>query len=33
MSQADFYSLFAYCGKPIPEIDQTRLLFDWLDVN
>ena len=21
MSQADFYSLFAYCGKPIPEID------------
>ena len=21
MSQADFYSLFAYCGKSIPEID------------
>ena len=28
MSQADFYSLFAYCGKPIPETDQTHLLFD-----
>ena len=23
MSQANFYLLFAYCGKPIPEIDQT----------
>ena len=33
MSQADFYSLFAYCGKPIPEIDQTHLPFDWLDVD
>ena len=33
MSQADFYSLFAYCGKPIPEIDQTRLPFDRLDVD
>ena len=33
MSQADFYSLFAYCGKPIPEIDQIRLPFDQLDVN
>ena len=33
MLQADFYSLFTYCGKPIPEIDQTRLPFDWLDVN
>ena len=33
MSQADFYSLFAYCGKPVPEIDQTRLPFDRLDVN
>ena len=28
MSQADFYSLFAYCSKPVPEIDQTRLPFD-----
>ena len=33
MLQANFYSLFAYCGKPVPEIDQTRLPFDWLDVN
>ena len=33
MSQADFYSLCAYCGKPIPEIDQTHLPFDQLDVN
>ena len=33
MSQADFYSLFAYCGKPVPEIDQTRLPFDRLDVD
>ena len=33
MSQADFYSLFTYCGKPIPEIDQTHLPFDWLDVD
>ena len=33
MSQADFYSLFAYCGKLIPEIDQTRLPFDRLDVD
>ena len=33
MSQADFYSLFAYCGKPVSEIDQTRLPFDQLDVN
>ena len=28
MLQADFYSLFTYCGKPVPEIDQTRLPFD-----
>ena len=33
MSQADFYSLFAYCGKSIPEIDQTCLPFDRLNVN
>ena len=33
MSQANFYSLFAYCDKLIPEIDQTCLPFDWLDVN
>ena len=33
MLQVDFYSLFAYCRKPIPEIDQTRLLFDQLDVD
>ena len=33
MLQADFYSLFAYCGKPISEIDQTRLPFDCLDVD
>ena len=33
MSQADFYSLFAYCGKPVPEIDQTRLPFNRLDVD
>ena len=33
MSQADFYSLFACCGKPVPEIDQTRLPFDRLDVD
>ena len=33
MLQADFYSLFTYCGKLIPEIDQTRLPFDWLDVD
>ena len=33
MSQADLYSLFAYCGKPVPEIDQTRLPFDRLDVD
>ena len=33
MSQANFYSLFAYCGKPVPEIDQTRLPFDRLDVD
>ena len=33
MSQADFYSLFAYCGKPIPEINQTQLSFDRLDVD
>ena len=33
MSQADFYSLFAYSGKPVPEIDQTRLPFDRLDVD
>ena len=33
MSQADFFSLFAYCGKLIPEIDQTCLPFDWLDVD
>ena len=33
MSQADFYSLFTYCGKPVPEIDQTRLPFDRLDVD
>ena len=33
MSQADFYSLFAYCGKPVPEIDQTRLPFDQLDID
>ena len=32
-SQTDFYSLFAYCGKPIPEINQIRLPFDWLDVD
>ena len=33
MSQDDFYSLFAYCGKPVPEIDQTRLPFARLDVD
>ena len=33
MSQANFYSLFTYCGKPIPEVDQTHLPFDRLDVN
>ena len=33
MSQADLYSLFADCGKPVPEIDQTHLPFDRLDVN
>ena len=33
MLHANFYSLFAYCGKPIPEIDQTRLPFDQLDVD
>ena len=33
MLQTDFYSLFAYCGKPIPEIDQTCLPFDQLDVD
>ena len=33
MSQADFYSLFAYCGKPVPEIDQNRLPFNRLDVD
>ena len=33
MSQADFYSLFAYCGKPVPEIDQTHLPFNRLDVD
>ena len=33
MSQANFYSLFTYCGKPIPEVDQTCLPFDQLDVN
>ena len=33
MSQANFYSLFTYCGKPIPEIDQTRLPFNRLDVD
>ena len=33
MSQADFYFLFAYCGKPIPEIDQTRLPFNQLDID
>ena len=33
MSQADFYSLFAYCGKPVPEINQTHLPFDRLDVD
>ena len=33
MSQADFYSLFAYCGKPIPEINQICLPFDRLNVD
>ena len=33
MLQANFYSLFAYCGKPISEIDQTRLPFDQLDID
>ena len=33
MLQANFYSLFAYCGKPVPEIDQTCLSFDQLDVD
>ena len=33
MSQADFYSLFAYCGKPVSEIDQICLPFDRLDVD
>ena len=33
MSQADFCSLFTYCGKPIPEIDQICLPFDRLDVD
>ena len=33
MSQANVYSLFAYWGKPIPEIDQTRLPFNRLDVD
>ena len=33
MSQAGFYSLFTHCGKPIPEIDQTRLPFDQFDVD
>ena len=33
MSQADFFSLFAYCGKSISGVDQTCLPFDWLDVD
>ena len=33
MLQANFYSLFTDCGKPIPEIDQTHFPFDRLDVD